>query len=93
MISIILAGCEKPTKTLVVPTTPPGPSQTWIDSPLPNARLHLQPYTLIFHGASFVGVTEFEIEINGTVEASVSPNSTGSGGSEYGQTPKNRSVK
>jgi hypothetical protein len=84
LISIIFTACEKPIKTLVVPTPPPGPSQTWIDAPLPNSNLPLQPYNLVFHGASFVGITEFEIEINGTVEAIVPPISTSSGGAQYG---------
>lgn len=84
LISIIFAACEKPIQTLVVPTSPPGPSQTWIDAPLPNSNLPLLPYKLVFHGASFVGVTEFEIEVNGSLEASVPPISTGSGGSQYG---------
>lgn len=84
LISIILASCDMPTKTLVAPTSPPGPSQTWIDAPLPNANLPLLPYKLVFHGASFVGVTEFEIKINGNPETTVPPGSTGSGGSQYG---------
>ena len=84
LITIVITACEKPFPTLVVPTDPPGPSQTWIDAPLPNATLSLKPYTLVFHGASFVGIDEFEIEINGSVEASVPPLSTGSGGSQYG---------
>ena len=83
-ISIVFAACERPIKTLVLPTSQPGPSQTWIDAPLPNSNLPLLPYKLVFHGASFVGVTEFEIKINGNTEATVPPLSTGSGGGQYG---------
>lgn len=84
LISIILTSCEKPKTTFFRPTSPPGPSQTWIDAPLPNANLPLLPYKLVFHGASFVGITEFEIKVNGNAEATVPPSGTGSGGSQYG---------
>ena len=80
LISIICTSCVKPKKDVFRPTSPPGPSQTWIDAPLPNSNLTLNPYKLVFHGASFVGIDEFEIEINGTLEASVPPIATGSGG-------------
>lgn len=84
LICIVLTACEKPIKTLVVPTTPPGPSQTWIDAPQTNSTHYLQPLKLSFHGASFVGITEFIIEINGNFEAAVPPLSTSSGGAQYG---------
>ena len=61
-----------------------GPSQTWIDAPLHNSNLPLLPYKLVFHGASFVGVTEFEIQINGALIGTVPPVSSGSGGPQYG---------
>ena len=84
LISIVFAACDRSTKTTAFPTSPPGPSQTWIDAPLPNSTLPLLQYKLVFHGASFVGVTEFEIKINGVTEAVVPPLSSGSGGSQYG---------
>jgi hypothetical protein len=84
LFSIVFTACDRPTPNLTLPTSPPGPNQTWIDAPLPNSTLPLLPYKLIFHGASFVGVTEFEININGIAEAAVLPISTGSGGSKYG---------
>ncbi len=84
LISIVLGACVRPDATPVRPTLPPGPSQTWIDAPLDNATLPLHEYKLVFHGASFVGITEFEIKINGNAEAVVPPLSTGSGGSQYG---------
>ena len=79
-----LAACEQPVRATTLPISQPGPSQTWIDAPLNNSILPLIPYTIVFHGASFVGVTEFEIQINGAVVATVPPLATGSGGSQYG---------
>ena len=84
LISIVFAACDRPIRTSVIPTSPPGPSQTWIDAPLPNSTIPLLPYKLVFHGASFVGITEFEIKVNGNIEAAVPPVSTGSGGAQYG---------
>ena len=83
VISLLLGGCDSPQRT-ALPTDSPGPSQTWIDAPQPNSTLPLLPYNLIFHGASFVGVTEFEVKINGNLVASVPPLSSGSGGPNYG---------
>jgi hypothetical protein len=65
-------------------TPDPSPNQTWIDAPLNNSAIPLQPYKLVFHGASFVGVTEFEIQVNGVGIATVPPISTSSGGSQMG---------
>jgi hypothetical protein len=65
-------------------TPDPSPYQTWIDAPLPNSNLPLLPYKLVFHSASIVGVTEFELRINGVVIAEVPPISTSSGGSQMG---------
>jgi len=84
LISIFFAACDGPIETLAFPTSPPGPNQTWIDAPLPNSTLPLLQYKLVFHGASFVGVTEFEIKINGVAEAAVPPLTSSSGGSQYG---------
>jgi hypothetical protein len=69
---------------LTFSTPDPSPSQTWIDAPLPNSVLPLLPYELVFHGASFVGVTEFELRINGVVITEVPPVSSSSGGSQMG---------
>lgn len=84
LISLVFTACDRPIQTMVVPTSPPGPSQTWIDAPLPNSILPLLPYKLVFHGASFVGVTEFEIKVNGNIEAVVPSLSSSSGGAQYG---------
>jgi hypothetical protein len=65
-------------------TPQPGPSQVWIDAPLPYSTIPLLPYKLVFHGASFVGLTEFEIKIDGTVITTTPPVSSGSGGPNYG---------
>jgi len=80
IISILISACDKPVRA----TPAPGPSQTWIDAPLDGSTLPLAPYTVVFHGASFVGVTEFEVQINGSVIAAVAPISQGSGGAVYG---------
>ncbi len=75
-----MAACNGPVRA----TPAPGPSQTWIDAPLNGSILPLSPYKVVFHGASFVGVTEFEVKINGAVIATVPPISQGSGGAVYG---------
>ncbi len=80
LISILISACDKPVRA----TLPPGPDQTWIDDPLPNSTIPQLPYKIVFHGASFVGVTEFEVQIDGVVLASVPPISSGSGGPNYG---------
>jgi hypothetical protein len=79
LIIFLIIGCTKNDGTAV-----PGPSQTWIDAPLDGMTLPLAPYTIVFHGASFVGVTEFEVQINNQVVANVSPVSQGSGGPQWG---------
>jgi len=79
-ICIFLAACDGPIRA----TPAPGPDQTWIDAPLDGSTLPLAPYTVVFHGASFIGVTEFEVQINGSVIAAVPPISQGSGGAVYG---------
>ncbi len=84
ILSIVLAACDQPKRATALPTSPPGPSQTWIDAPLHNSTIPLLPYKLVFHGASFVGVTEFEIQINGALIGTVPPVSSGSGGPQYG---------
>jgi len=85
-LCLISSGCEKPDKRAIIPTTTPQqtPSQTWIDAPLPNSILPLAPYTIVFHGASKVGLSEFEVEINGMLIASVPPTTSSSGGAELG---------
>jgi len=84
LVSFTLAACDQPVRATALPTSEPGPSQTWIDAPLHNSTLPLLPYTIVFHSASFVGVTEFEIQINGVAVATVPPLAAGSGGSQYG---------
>ena len=79
LIAFLIIGCTKNDGT-----QPPGPSQTWIDAPLDGMTLPLAPYTIVFHGASFVGVTEFEVKINDQVVASVPPLGQGSGGPQWG---------
>ena len=73
-VSLLLAGCDPST-----PTPSPAP-QAWIDSPLPGTYSFMGIYHLVFHAASYDGVTEFEVSINGNVEAIVPPQSTGTGG-------------
>lgn len=79
LVSILLSACNPQTVT-----PQPGPSQVWIDAPLPNSTIPLLPYKLVFHGASFVGISVFEIKVDGTVIANTPPIATGSGGSNYG---------
>lgn len=73
-ISLLMVGCNPAT-----PTPSPAP-QTWIDSPLPGSYVLPGIDYLVFHAASYNGVTEFEVSINGNVVAVVPPQSTGPGG-------------
>lgn len=63
------------------PTPAPQPQhQTWIDKPLNNMSIPDEPYTLVFHAASTNGINEFEVSVDGVVEANVAPQTTGPGG-------------
>ena len=63
------------------PTPAPQPQhQTWIDKPLQNMSIPDAPYTLVFHAASTNGISEFEVSVDGVVEATVAPQTTGPGG-------------
>lgn len=68
------------------PSATPTPvfMQTWIDAPLHGDNLEELPYWVTFHGASFFGLSEFELSVNGIVEGTTPPESTGSGGPEFG---------
>jgi hypothetical protein len=72
----LASGCDREVR----PT--PAISGTWIDAPEDGSTIVLQPYTLEFHGASVMGMDEFELSINGQPEASVPPAQTGPGGSQ-----------
>ena len=80
---VLLASCA-PTLTPVPPTptpTPlPGPSQVSILAPASGSILPLAPVNIEFEGASFSGITEFELRVEGVVEATVSPSGSGSCG-------------
>lgn len=74
LISLPLVGCNQTT-----PTPSPVP-QTWIDSPLPGNYYLPVNLQLVFHAASYNGVTEFEVSVNGVVEGIMPPQTTGPGG-------------
>lgn len=78
------SACKKPKSVGVLPdiSSQPSPAQTWIDAPLPNANIPLQPYKIVFHGASPGGVTEFEVRINGVGIATVPATPSNSGGAD-----------
>lgn len=63
-------------------------SQPWIDAPLPNAVLPLEPYKIVFHAANRNGISEFEVSINGNVVGSTPSNNAPSDDQEaffYGE--------
>jgi hypothetical protein len=63
------------------PTAAPQPQhQTWIDKPLPSVSIPDAPYNIVFHAASTNGISEFEVSLDGAVEANVTPQTTGPGG-------------
>lgn len=82
---VLLTACA-PTETPfpLTPTPVPGPSQVSILTPASGVVLPLAPVDIKFEGASFVGITEFEIRVNGGGEALVPPSSSGSCGSGCG---------
>ena len=82
LFMMLLASCG-PTST-PTPTPVPGPSQVSILAPASGSILPLAPVDIKFEGTSFVGITEFEIRINGGGEALVPPSSSGSCGSGCG---------
>ncbi len=86
LLGLVLSGCNKPFRAAVSPlSAPPSvPSQTWIDAPLDNTNLPLEPYTIVFHATSLDTVNEFEIWINGVFSASVRAALSGEGGSISG---------
>lgn len=84
---MLFASCA-PTLTPVPPTptpTPmPGPSQVSILAPASDSTLPLAPVNVEFDGASFNGITEFELRVNGVVETTVPPSGSGSCGANCG---------
>lgn len=79
-IIVLTAGCTIPGS----PTPPPGPSQVWILEPEEGAVLPPSPVLVKFQGASFTGVQEFEVLIDGDILGTYPPLSSGSGGPDYG---------
>ena len=81
----MLTACVKPTTpTPPTPTPEPGPSQVWITTPVSNAILPLAPVDIKFEGASFTGISDFEIRVDGSVQATVPPSGSGSCGANCG---------
>jgi hypothetical protein len=78
---LLLTACECSSGDSITPIPTPRPNQPWIDAPLPNSIIRLQPYKIMFHGASDDEITEFEVTINGNLIAveppiSADPNET-----------------
>lgn len=73
MLVAVAAGCAGPAPSL-------GPS-IWIDAPLPGAHLPLDPYDVISHASSPLGVASFELSVNGQVVLT-----SVVAGAEYGET-------
>ena len=82
---VLLAACEQPlTPVPPTPTPVPGPGQVSILTPASGAILPLAPVDIQFEGASFGGISEFEIRVDGSVQATVPPSSSGSCGASCG---------
>jgi hypothetical protein len=82
---VLLMACA-PTETPEPPTpTPePGPSQVSILAPVSGSTHPLAPVNIEFEGASFTGIAEFEISVDGGIEATVPPSGSSSCGSNCG---------
>jgi len=84
-VFVLLGTACGPTPAPPTPTpTPAGPSQVWITTPASGVTLPVAPVGLEFEAASFFGVTQFEIRVNGSVEATVAPSGSGSCGPNCG---------
>ena len=66
------------------PTPVPGPSQVSILTPASGAVLPLAPVNIEFEAASFGGITEFEVRVDGSVQATMPPSSSSSCGANCG---------
>ncbi len=76
LLFLVITACECTSNDPIALVPTPRPKQPWIDSPLPNSIIPLHPFKIIFHGASDVEITEFEISVNGNLIASEPPIST-----------------
>jgi hypothetical protein len=85
LFAMLFASCA-PTETPFPPTPTPvsGPSQVSILTPASGAVLPLAPVNIEFEGASFSGITEFEVRVDGSVQATVPPSSSSSCGANCG---------
>jgi len=57
---------------------------TWLDVLLNNIIIPQSPYNVVFHAASFTGISEFELKVNNALETAMAPLLTGSGGPNQG---------
>lgn len=80
---VLLTACTF-TETPFPPTPVPGPSQVSILTPASGAVLPRAPVDIEFEGASFSGITEFEVRVDGSVQATVPPSSSSSCGANCG---------
>jgi hypothetical protein len=81
IVTIIFTACEIPEESL---PTPEPKSLVWIDAPLDGSWLPMKPNKLVFHGASYSGISQFDVQVNGLSVALVTPGSTESGGAQFG---------
>ena len=80
-----LAACKQPQTPAPPTATPlPGPGQATILAPASGSILPLAPVNIEFEGSSFSGVDDFEIRVDGSVQATVSPSGSSSCGSNCG---------
>ena len=86
VLFVMLFTACAPTETPAPPTpTPePGPGQVSILAPASGSTHPLTPVDIEFEGASFTGIDEFEIRVDGAVEATVSPSGSSSCGANCG---------
>ncbi len=79
VLGVLAAACqpESPAKA-----PPPGGPQTWIDAPLDNAALPLEPYEVISHATNPKGIGSFELSVNGIVQQT-SPLGAGQVGEKF----------
>lgn len=73
IIILLFSGCDQTTENRYLVGAEKKVNQTWIDSPLMNATLPIEPYLIQFHGAVQSDPCGFDVLINDDLHSTVSP--------------------
>jgi hypothetical protein len=81
VLVVTLTGCDMPEPSA---TPPPPPQKVWILEPANGETLPLSATTIKLQGASYSGIADFEVSVNGALLGQFAPTSSSSGGPNYG---------